>query len=58
MTIRRTAGADADADVTDEGEIEEGDGDENFVKAEIKRMFRRTKTRCAPALSPGAAIVR
>ncbi len=27
----------------EDGEIEEGDGDENVVKAEIKRMFRRTK---------------
>ncbi|MGI9172474.1 MAG: hypothetical protein ACR2F0_04085 [Chthoniobacterales bacterium] len=33
----------ADADVQDEGEVEASDGDENVVKVEIKRLFRRTK---------------
>ncbi len=38
------ADARADVELTDEGEVEASDGDENFVKAEIKRMFRRTKS--------------
>lgn len=34
---------DDQGEVTDEGEIDESDADDNVVKAQIKRMFRRTK---------------
>ena len=30
-------------ELNDEGEVDQGDGDENVVKARIKKMFRRTK---------------